>query len=156
MIQVWTINILVMQSRGHKEKIQNGQKHHRTKASNNKNESGQNQQKRKYCNTKTIKVYDPISNNQGVQSHFCSCHHLIQVWIINILVMPSRGWTEKSQNGQKHHRTKAPKDKNQRGQNPQKGKYFWYSNNQGVRSNFCSCDHMMQVWTIKWGWLAVQ
>ena len=45
---------------------------------------------------------------------------MIQVWTINILVMPSRGRTEKSKNGQKHHRTKAPKDQNQGGQNPQK------------------------------------
>ena len=45
---------------------------------------------------------------------------MIQVWTINILVMPSRGHTEKSKNGQKHHRTKAPKDQNQSGQNPQK------------------------------------
>ena len=36
----------------------------------------------------------------------------------------SRGRTEKSPNGQKHHRTKAPKDKNQSGQNPQKRRYF--------------------------------
>ena len=45
---------------------------------------------------------------------------MIQVWTINILVMPSRGRTRKSKNGQKHHRTKRPKDQNQSGQNPQK------------------------------------
>ena len=45
---------------------------------------------------------------------------MIQVWTINILVMISRGRTEKSKNGQKHHRTKAPKDQNQGGQNPPK------------------------------------
>ena len=45
---------------------------------------------------------------------------MIQVWTINILVMPSRGRTEKSKNGQKHHRTKAPKDQHQGKQNPQK------------------------------------
>ena len=44
---------------------------------------------------------------------------MIQVWTINILVMPSHGWTEKNKNGQKHHRTKAPKDQHQGGQNPQ-------------------------------------
>ena len=43
---------------------------------------------------------------------------MIQVWTINILVMPSRGRTEKSKNGQKHHRTKSTKDQNQGGQNP--------------------------------------
>ena len=45
---------------------------------------------------------------------------MIQVWTINILVMPSRGCTEKSKNGQKHHITKASKDQNQAGQNHQK------------------------------------
>ena len=45
---------------------------------------------------------------------------MIQVWTINILVMPSRGRTEKSKNGQKHHRSKEAKDQNQGGQNPQK------------------------------------
>ena len=45
---------------------------------------------------------------------------MIQVWTINILVMQSRRWTEKNKNGQKHHRTNAPKDQNQSGQNPQK------------------------------------
>ena len=58
---------------------------------------------------------------------------MIQVWTINILVMRSRGRTEKRKNGQKHHRTTAPKDKNQGGQNPQKMKIFYYSNHQGVR-----------------------
>ena len=56
------------------------------------------------------------SNNQGVRSH----DHMIQVWTINILVMPSRVRTEKYKNGQKHHRSKAPKDQNQGGQNPKK------------------------------------
>ena len=45
---------------------------------------------------------------------------MIQVWTINILVVPSRGRTEKSKNGQKHHRTKPPKYQNQGGQKPQK------------------------------------
>ena len=45
---------------------------------------------------------------------------MIQVWTINILVMPSLFCTKKSKNGQKHHRTKAPKDQDQGGQNPQK------------------------------------
>ena len=45
---------------------------------------------------------------------------MIQVWTINILIMPSRGRTEKSNNWQKHHRTKASKDQHQGTQNPQK------------------------------------
>ena len=60
----------------------------------------------------------------------------------------SCGRTEKSQNGQKHHRTTAIKDKNQGWQNPQNMKIFYYSNHQGVRSHLWSCDHMIQVWTI--------
>ena len=66
-------------------------------------------------------------------SHLWSCDHMIQVWTITILVMWTRGRTEKSQNEQKHHRTTAPGDKNQGGQNPQKMKIFYYSNHQGVR-----------------------
>ena len=115
MIQVWTINILVIRSSGRTEKSQNGQKHHRKKEPNYKNQRGQNPQKRQYFNTPII---------QGVRSHFCSCDHIIQLWTINILIMRWRGWREKSQNGHKHHRTKAPKDKNQSRQNPQKRKYF--------------------------------
>ena len=45
---------------------------------------------------------------------------MVQVWTINILVMSSHAQTEKSKNGQKHHKTKAPKEQNQSGQNPQK------------------------------------
>ena len=61
------------------------------------------------------------SNNQGVQSH----NHMIQVWTINILVMPSSGRTEKSKNGQKHHRKKAPKGSESRQTKPPKmWKYF--------------------------------
>ena len=107
MIQVWTINIPVMPSLVHTEKSKNGQKHHRTKAPKDQNQGGQN--------PKNEKIFQD-SNNQGVRSH----DHMIQVWTINILVMPSRGRTEKSKNGQKHHRTKAPKDQNQGWQNPQK------------------------------------
>ena len=139
MIQVWTINILVMRSRGRTEKSQNGQKHHRTTARKDKNQGGQNPQKMK------IFYY---SNHQGAWYHFWSCDHRIQVWTINILVTRSRGWTEKRQNEQKHHRTTEPKDKNQGGQNPQKIQIFYYSNHQGARYHFWSCDHMIQVWTI--------
>ena len=60
MIHLWTINILVMRSCGWTEKSQNGLKHHRTKVPNDKTQSGQNPQKRKYFNTPTIKVYDPM------------------------------------------------------------------------------------------------
>ena len=49
---------------------------------------------------------------------------MIQVWKINILFMRSSGQIEKSQNGQEHRTTKAPKDKNQIGQKPQKRKYI--------------------------------
>ena len=45
---------------------------------------------------------------------------MMQVWIINILAKRSSGRTEKSKNGQKHHRAKETKDQNQSGQNPPK------------------------------------
>ena len=81
MIQVWTINILVMWSCGQTEKSQNGQKHYRTTAPKDKNQSGQNPQKRKYFNTSTIKVYDPTSVHvitwyRCGQSTFLSCDHV--------------------------------------------------------------------------------
>ena len=112
MIQVWTFNVLTMRSRGQTEKSQNGQKQHRTKGPKDKIKSGQNPQKRKYFNTSTISR--------------CTIHdHMIQVWTINVLAMRSRERTEKSQNGQKQHRTKGTKDKNQkRTKPPKKRKYF--------------------------------
>ena len=108
MIQVWTINILVMPSRGRTEKSKNGQKHHRTKAPKDQNKGGQNPPKmRKYFMTPTNKVYDPIITwYRSGQSTLSSCNHVAA--------------QRKSKNGQKHHRTKAPKDQNQGGQNPQK------------------------------------
>ena len=136
-----------MRSRGRTEKSRNGQKHHRTKAQKDKNESRQNPQKTKYFNTSTIKVYNPISVHvitwcRCLQSTFSSCDHVcIQ---------------RKAEKGQKHHRTKATKDKTQSGQNPQKRKYFntptikvynpmsvhvitWYMCGQ---STFSSCDQV--------------
>ena len=108
LIKVWTINILIMRSRGRTEKSKNVQKHHRTKEPKDQNQSGQNPQ-----NWENILILQqsrctmPWSHDTGVD-------------LINILVMQSRGQTEKSKNGQKHHRTKVPKDQNQSGQNPQK------------------------------------
>ena len=139
MIKVWTINILVMQSRGRTEKSQNGLKHHRTKDPKDKYQSGQNIQKRKYFNTPTIKVYNPmITWYRCGQSTFSSCNHM--------------GGQRKAKMDKKHHRTKAPKDKTQSRQNPQKRKYFntptikvydpmitWYRCGQ---STFSSCDHV--------------
>ena len=215
MIQVWTINILVMRSRWQTEKSHNGLKHHRTTAPMDKNQGGQIQQKMKilyYSNLQGVRY--PISGHVitwyrcgqstvlscghvGIQrkakmdkstigqqsylikikadktpkrwkyftfqpsrckiSHLWSCDHMIQVWTINILVMRSRGQTEKSHNGLKHHRTTAPMDKNQGGQSQQKMKILYYSNLQGVRysischvitwyrcvqSTFLSCGHV--------------
>ena len=45
MIQVWTINILVMWSHGRTEKSKNGQKHHSMKEPKDQHQSGQNPQK---------------------------------------------------------------------------------------------------------------
>ena len=164
MIQVWTINFLIMRPRGRTEKSQNGQKHHRTKTAKDKNQNGQNPEKRKYFNTKTIKVYDSmITWYRCGQSTFSSCDHMdgqrkakmdkstigqkhqrikIKAYKTqkreNILILqqsrctiPLITWSKcgqstfsscdhvggqrKAKNGQKHHITKAAKDKNQRG-----------------------------------------
>ena len=56
--QVWTST-----SRGCTEKSPDGQKHHRTKAPQDKNQSGQNPRKRQYFSTPTIKVYNQISGH---------------------------------------------------------------------------------------------
>ena len=203
MIQVWTINILVMPSHGRTEKSKNGQKHHRSKEPKDQNQGGQNPQKwenilrlqqsrctipwshdtgvdnqhsrhaitwshrekqkwtkapqykspkgsksrrtkprkmRKFFKTETIKVYDPmITWYRCGQSTFSSCHHVAA--------------QRKAKNGQKHHRSKAPKDQNKGGQNPQKWeKHFktptikvydpmitWYRCGQ---STFSSCHHV--------------
>ena len=70
--------------------------------------------------TKNEKMFQD-TNNQPVRSY----DHMKQVWTINILVMPSHGGTEKSQNGQKHHRTKSPKGSGSRRTKPPKmRKYF--------------------------------
>ena len=120
------------------------------KAKMDKNAIGQKQQritlkvdkspkKRKYFNTPTIKVYDHmIIWYRGRQSTFSSCDYVFR--------------REKSKNGQMRHRTEAPKDETQSGQNPKKRKYFntptikvyvplitWYI---GGQSTFSSCDHV--------------
>ena len=130
-----------MRSRGRTEKSKNGQKHHRTKEPKDQNQSGQNPQK--------------WENILILQQSRCtrSNDHLIQVWTINILIMRSCGRTEKSKNGQKHNKTKEPKNQKQSGQTPPKmRKYFntptikvhdqmitWYRCGQ---STFSSCDHV--------------
>ena len=73
---------------------------------------------RKYFNTPTIKVYDPmIARYRCGQSTFSSFHHVAG---------------QKKAKMDKTTMTKAPEDQNQSGQNPQK----WENdcNNQGVRS----------------------
>ena len=97
-----------MRSRGRTEKSENGQKQNSTKSKKGSESKRTKPPKmRKYFNTPTIKVTRTDD-------------HMIQVWIIHILVMRSRGRTEKSKNGQKRHRTKAGICQNQSGQNPQK------------------------------------
>ena len=110
MIQGWTINILVMRSRGRTEKCKNGQKRHRTKAQKIKLKVDKNPQRENIL----------ILQHQGARCH----DHMIQGWTTNILIMRSRGRTKKSKNGQKCHTKKAPKDKTQSGQKPPKRKYF--------------------------------
>ena len=109
MIQVWSINILFMRSHGRTKKSQNGQKHHRTKAPKDKNESGQNKEKRKYFNTPTIKVYDPmITWYRCGQSTFSSCDHLGG---------QRKAKMDKSTIGQKYQRIKIKADKTPKREN---------------------------------------
>ena len=113
MMQVWTINILVMRSRGWTKKSQNGQKHLRTKAWKDKNQSGQNPQKRKYFNIITIKVYDPISVHvitwyRCGQSTFSSCNHVGR---------QKNAKMDKSTIGQKPQRIKIKADKTPKREN---------------------------------------
>ena len=138
MIQVWTINVLVVRSRGRTEKSQNWQKQQRTKGTKDKNQSGQNDQKWKYFNTATIKVYDPmITWYRCSQSTFSSCDH----------VGGQKAKMDKSSIVQKAQRIKIKADKT-----PKKIKYFntattkvydpmitWYRCRQ---STFSSCDHV--------------
>ena len=107
MIQVWIINILVMRSHGRTEKNKSGQKHHRTKAKKGSESKRTKPLKmKKYFNTPTIKVYEPmITWCRCGQSTFSSCDHV--------------GGQRKAKMDKKHHRTKAPKGQNQSGQNPQ-------------------------------------
>ena len=111
MIQVWTINVLIMRLRGRTEKSQNGQKQHRKKGPKDKNQSGQNPQKNKYFNTATIKVYDPmITWYRSGQSMFSSCDHVGG---------QRKAKIDKSSRGQKAQRIKIKADKT-----PKKRKYF--------------------------------
>ena len=129
MIQVLIINILVMRSRGRTEKSKNGQKQNSTKAKKGSESNRTNPPKmRKYFNTPTIKVHDPMIT-----------------WY--------RWRTEKSKSGQKHHRTKAKKgSESKRTKPPKMKKYFntptikvyepmiaWY---RCAQSTFLSCDHV--------------
>ena len=124
LMQVWTITILVMWSLGRQRK-----------AKMNKSTIGQQSHLIKIKADKTNKrwKYFTFQPSRCTISHLWSCDHMIQVWTINILVMRTRGRTEKRKNEQKHRRTTAPGDKNQGGQNTQKMKIFYYSNHQGER-----------------------
>ena len=107
MIQVWTINILVMPSRGRTEKSKNGLKHHRSKEPKDQNQGGQNPQKwENILRLQQSRCTIPWSHDTGVDNQHS--RHAIT-------------WSHrKKQNGQKHHRSKEAKDQNQGGQNPQK------------------------------------
>ena len=109
MIQVWTINILVMWSGVQTEKSQNGQKQFRTKTLKHKNQSGQNPQKRKYFNTTTIKVYDQmITWYRCGQSIFSSCDQVGR---------QRKAKMDKSTIGQKPQRIKSKADKTPKREN---------------------------------------
>ena len=157
-----------MRSRLRTEKSKNWQKHHRTKAQKDQNQSGQNPPKmRKYFNTPTTKVYNRMINwYRCRQSTFSSCNHVGGQWKAKLdkskivrkpkririkayktpkkwdyILIPQQSrctipwsrdigvdnqhsrhaitWADReSKNGQKHHRTKAPKDQNQSRQTP--------------------------------------
>ena len=140
MIQGWTISILVIRSRGRIEKSKNGQKRHRTKEKKRmKLKADKTPKKRKYLNTPTIKVYDPmITWYRGGQSTFSSCDHVGG---------QRKAKMDKSAIGQKPQRIKLNADKTAK-----KRKYFntqtikvydpmitWY---RGGQSTFSSCDHV--------------
>ena len=113
MIQVSRITILVMWSPGPTEKSQNGQKHHRTKAPKDENQSGQIPQQRQYFNTTTIKVYDPISvhvitSYSCGQSTFSSCDHVGR---------PGKAKMDKSTIGQKPQKIKIKANKSPKREN---------------------------------------
>ena len=62
---------------GGQRKAKMDKKHHRTKAPKDKTQNRQNPQKRKYFNTPTIKVYDPmITWYRCGQLTFSSCDHV--------------------------------------------------------------------------------
>ena len=116
------------------DKSATGQKHQRIKLKADKTP-----EKRKYFNTPTIKVYDPmITWYRGGQSTFLSCHYV---------GLQRKAKIHKSAIGQKPQRIKLKVDKT-----PQKRQYFntptikvydpmiiWYI---GLQSTFSSCDHV--------------
>ena len=148
MIQVWTINILVMRSRGrilskaktHKSTI--GQQPQRIKIKADKTP-----RRWKYFNTPTIKVHDLISGHvitwyRCGQSRFSSCGHVCGHW---------KSKMDKSTIGQQPQRINIKADKT-----PKRWKYFttptikvhdtisghvitWYRCGQ---STFSSCGHV--------------
>ena len=149
MIQVWTINIVVMPSRGRTEKSKNGQKHHRTKALKHQNQGVQNKQNwENILRLQQSRCTIPWSHDTGVDNQ--NSHHAI-MW-------PNR---------EKQKWTKAPQDESPKGSEsrrtklPKMGKYFktptikvydpmitWYRCGQ---STFSSFNHVAvqrkQEWT---------
>ena len=107
MMQVWTINILIMWSHGRTEKSKNGQKHHRTKESKDQNQSGQNPQKWEInLILQKSRCTIPWSHDTGVYNQHS--HHVI-----------TSADSEK-QKWRKAYRMTEPKDQHQSGQNPPK------------------------------------
>ena len=139
MIQGWTINILVMRSRGRTEKAKMDKSAIGQKPQRIKFKAEKKNKKRKYFNTPTVRVYDPmITWYRGGQSTFSSCDHMGG---------QRKAKMDKSSIGQNYQRIKLKADKT-----PKKRKYFntltikvydpmitWYSCGQ---STFSSCDHV--------------
>ena len=140
MIQVWTINILVMISHGRTEKSKNGQKHHSTKAPKDQHQGGQNP--KKFENILRLQQSGctiPWSHDTSVDNQH-SRHDI--TWPDREKQKYTKASQDESPKGSASRRTKPPKLR----------KYFksptikvydpmitWYRCGQ---STFSSCHHM--------------
>ena len=132
--QVWTINI----TWAHREK-ENGQKHHRTKSPKDKNQSGQNPQKRQYFSKPTIKVYNPISGHVITITTFVDNQHHVGA--------QRRAQMDKSTIGQKPQRIKIKADKT-----PKRGNILVRQQSRCTIPFLVMRSRSQQVWTINITW----
>ena len=133
--QVWTINI----TWAHREKPQ-WTKHNRTKAPKDKNQSGQNIQKRQSFSTSRIKVYNPISAHvititTGVDNQ----HHV---------GAQRKAPLDKSTIGQKPQRIKIKADKT-----PKRGNILVRQQSMCTIPFLIMWSRWQQVWTVNIMWV---